>query len=76
MRKPSRYTNPDYSPGITRLKRVFAFLPTHVAGYTVWLEYYEVLQAYIAFDYKVVVDGKDTAFRVSEWKDISKRVID
>lgn len=76
MRRLAKYTLPDYSPGTTRLKRVFAFLPTRVGEYIIWLEFYIVLQTYLLLDYKVKIDDKDKAFRVGEWKDISKRLSD
>ena len=76
MRKLARYTQPVYTPGTTRLKRVFAFLPTYVAGYIVWLSFYEILQGYIEQQYKLRVDGTDKGFVVGEWKDISKRIIE
>ncbi len=75
MHRPTKYTRPELPSGTTRLKRVFALLPTYVAGYTVWLEYYEVLEAYIVSPYKLEVDGTVKAFIVGEWKEISKRIL-
>lgn len=76
MKWQARYTKADYEPGTTRLKRVFAWLPTYIGGIMVWLETYEVLQGYIAQDYPVKIDGEGTAFRVSRWVDLSKRLIE
>lgn len=75
MRWLGRYTKAETTPGTTRLKRVFAFVPTYVMGYIVWLGYYEILQGYIEQQYKLKVEGQDKAFVVGEWKDISKRLM-
>jgi hypothetical protein len=75
LKKLAAYTKPDYAPGATRLKRVFAFKPTYVAGYIVWLSFYEVLQGYIEQQYRLRVEGAEKGFVVGEWKDISKRII-
>lgn len=76
MKKPASLTIVEPANGSTRLKRKFAWLPTYVNGYMVWLEYYEILQAYIIEDLKVIDAGEDKFFRVGEWKDISKRTLD
>lgn len=43
-----RWKTVDITPieGYTRLRRKFAFLPTTVGDYTVWLETYESVQVY------------------------------
>lgn len=66
---------PDPNLGTTRLKRVFAWLPTHIDGNVVWLEHYEILQAFLIFDYKILLDAEFKTVKVSEWKDISKRLM-
>jgi hypothetical protein len=76
MRWLSKYTQARFEEGTTRLVRVFAFLPTYVMGKIVWLERYEVLQAYIIQVYKLKVDGADKAFEVGTWVEISKRTMD
>lgn len=75
MRKLAKYTLPEIVQGTTRLQRVFSFWPTRVENNIIWLETYEILEAYILLDYKVRLEGVDKAFRVGEWKQISKRLI-
>jgi hypothetical protein len=75
MRKKARFTKTDYPNGATRQKRVFAWLPTYVSGEIVWLEYFEVLQAYIIEEISLRLDGKDQLFAVASWRNISKRLI-
>lgn len=75
MRRKSKYVIPDPNLGTTRLKRVFAWSPTQIDGNVVWLEYYEILQAFLVFDYKILLDTEFKTVKVSEWKDISKRLM-
>ncbi len=75
MRKLAVYTESKTEPNSTRLKRVFAWIPTYVNGFTVWLEHYEVLQAYIVLPYKLKVNGEDKAFLVGAWTDIDKHTL-
>lgn len=76
MKWQARYTKADYEPGTTRLKRVFAWLPTYISGTMVWLETYEILQGYIAQEYQVKIDGEVHGFRNAGWVDLSKRLIE
>lgn len=75
MRRKSKYVFADPPQGTTRLKRVFAWTPQYIDGDYVWLEYYEILQAFLIFEYKIQIDTEVKGVKVSEWKDISKRVI-
>jgi hypothetical protein len=75
MRRKSKYVIPDPNLGTTRLKRVFAWSPTHIDGNVVWLEHYEILQAFLVFEYKIILDSESKTVKVSEWKDISKRLM-
>jgi len=75
MRSKTKFVFAEPSPGTTRLKRVFAWLPVIIGGEKIWLEYYEELQGYIATDYKVIIDGEPKSIKVSEWTTLSKRVI-
>lgn len=74
MKIKTRYTRPVIPDGTTRLKRVFAWRPTYVAGYWVWLGFYDVLQGYIATEYVVTIDGRQQKIRASNWTDITKRI--
>lgn len=76
MRWKAKYTKTDYPHGSTRLKRVFSFLPVYIAGNMVWLENYEILQAYIIREHELEVEGEKAFFSIAEWTDISKRVIE
>jgi hypothetical protein len=76
MRWLSKYTEARFEEGATRLVRVFAFFPTAIGGKVVWLETFEILQAYIIQVYKLKVDGADKAFEVGKWVEISKRTMD
>lgn len=75
----AKYTKADYAHGTTRLKRVFAWLPTHIDGDIVWLEHYEVLQVYEVLKFAVRLDiakpTEATEFFRGQWTDISKRLI-
>lgn len=75
MRRKTKYVLTDPILGTTRLKRVFAWSPTQIDGHIVWLEHYEILQAFLSFEYKILMDGKLKSAEVSEWKDISKRLM-
>ncbi len=75
MKRLTAYTKPVITNGTTRLKRVFAWMPMYINGFRVWLERYEILQAYVETDYLLRIDGKDAKFTVGRWTDISTRVI-
>lgn len=75
MRYKSKYTKADHQHGATRLKRVFSWLPTYIGGEMVWLETYEVLQAFIIVEYNLEINKEKVYFAVSKWVDVSKRVI-
>lgn len=75
MRKLARLIPPAIPNGTTRLRRVFAFLPVNVNGTLVWLETYEVLEAYIEVQYLIIVDGESKTAKVGKWEYISKRLL-
>lgn len=65
----------DLKPGDTKVIKHFAWMPTVVNGNIVWLEYYQVLKAYIGTTYTVIIDGKPVNFIISKWMTLSKRII-
>jgi hypothetical protein len=75
----AKYTHAKYANGTTRLKRVFAFLPTYIDGNIIWLSTYEILQAYVIQTTLAMLDlnepNKATKFESGSWIDISKRLI-
>lgn len=75
----AKYTRADYANGTTRLKRVFAFLPTYIDGNIVWLSTYEVLQVYVISKVLAVLDptkpNEATEFKTSSWINVSKRLL-
>jgi hypothetical protein len=75
----AKYTIADYRHGTTRLKRIFAWLPTYIDGSKIWLDTYEILQVYIIENYPVVLDEASpkeiTSFYRGKWVDVSKRLI-
>lgn len=73
MQWKAKYTTADYSEGTTRLKRVFAWLPTYINGVKVWLETYEILQVYVIDKDTVLIEEKQTVFSNGFWKNLSKR---
>lgn len=75
MRWLTKYTPVEPAHAATRMKRVFAYLPTNIAGTMVWLEHYEHLQTYLKKDLLLQVEGKDIKFTVGEWVTASKRVV-
>lgn len=75
MKVKAKYVLADPEPGTTRLKRVFAWSPKNIDGIFVFWEYYEILQAFLTFEYKIQIDKEFKAVKVSEWRDISKRII-
>lgn len=79
MRWKAKYTEAHYTHGTSRLKRVFAWLPTYVDGTVVWLETYEILQMYNVLAYTVLLDPTNpkewTNFYIGNWMDVSKRLI-
>lgn len=76
MKRLASLTKVEPADGSTRLRRKFAWFPTYVNGYIVWLEFFEILEAFLVQDVKVKDDGTDKFFRVGEWKKISNRTID
>lgn len=74
MKKKAKYILSDPEPGTTRLKRVFAWTPVQIEGEIVWLEDFEILQAFLIFEYKIIIDKAIKQVSVGQWKDISKRV--
>jgi len=81
LRWKSKYTRADFLNGTTRLKRVFAWLPTYINGTIVFLETYEILQSYQITTHlvKLNVSEKDkelTEFFTGKWIDVSKRLLE
>jgi len=79
MRWKAKYTKAEYKPGTTRLKRVFAFIPTYINGEMVWLETYDVLQVYHSQQYNCKLpdlkETEESVFNVCRWVNLSKRTI-
>lgn len=73
----AKYSKETYQPGITRVKRVFAWLPFEINGDVIWLESYEIYQLYTTKDYPVVdvPTSKTLLFKVNEWINLSYRTI-
>lgn len=69
----AKYVKPDIMNGTTRIKRVFAWLPTYISGQMVWLQYYDVLQVYRITAYVVNFEDEQQEFTVGQWIDLSKR---
>lgn len=61
--------------GTTRLRKRFAWLPVFIKNECIWLERYEVLQAFVGEQFIVKIDDKPAEFIVAKWKTISKRII-
>lgn len=74
MRWKAKHTRIEIKDGTTRLKRLFAWLPTYIAGTIVWLEQYEILQVYIILEQKVKIEEKEFTFAIGNWKNLSKRL--
>lgn len=75
MRIKAKYVLPETEAGTTRLKRTFAVLPVRIADTWVWLEFYEVLQAYLVTPVLLQIKGKPTTFTLGKWTDVSTRLI-
>lgn len=75
MRWKAKFTKSDYQHGTTRMKRVFSWIPTYIAGDMIWFETYEILQAYVIEEHKLEIEGESIIFGSGRWKDISKRII-
>lgn len=73
MKWPAKYVLPENKDGDTRLKRVFAWLPTNIAGVIVWLSTYELLQVYRIKEEKVKIDSEEVIFLPGNWVNITKR---
>jgi len=76
MKWLAKHTKTDYSNGATRLKRFFSWLPIYISGKMIWLEMYEVLQVYEIKTYAVIIEDKEVVFKVSNWVNLSKRIIE
>lgn len=74
MRWPSKFINSETPPGTTRVKRVFAWRPKRIDDTIVWLEYFEILQAFTIFEWNIIIDGKAKGAKVGRWEDISVRM--
>lgn len=74
MRWKAKHTRLEIQSGTTRLKRIFAWFPTYIAGDIAWLEHYEMLQVYIISDQIVTIEEKEITFAIGVWKNLSKRL--
>jgi len=76
MRWKAKYTKSAIPHKTTRLMRKFAWLPTYIAGSRVWLETYEILQAYLVEEIELSIENEEPVyFLIGYWKNISKRII-
>lgn len=77
MRYKAKYTRADYAHGTTRLKRAFAWIPVYINGENIWLENYEILQAYLIKELSLKIEGKDKPvfFSSGKWVNVSKRIL-
>ena len=61
--------------GTTRIRKRFAWFPVFIKSECIWLERYEVMQAYVGEQFTVVVkidnEDKPMEFIVALWKTIS-----
>jgi hypothetical protein len=67
--------NPLPTQGATRTTIKFAWWPICCADCKVWLENYEILEAWIDTEYNIFLDGQWQMVLVGEWVEISKRQI-
>jgi len=66
----------EVEPGTTRIKVRFAWFPAFIAGRLIWLERFESLELYADQLYKAKLpDGKDGVFKVCNWVEVSRRLI-
>lgn len=68
----AKISRPLYADKTLKTRLKFAWLPTYIEGYIVWLSSYEVLQMFVIKLYPIS-DGK--AFQTSEWVSVSKALI-
>jgi len=60
-------------PGTTRTKTLFAWLPTKAGQSLIWLERYQVMEAFIVNNYLVIVGQEQVNIRRGEWMKVSSR---
>jgi hypothetical protein len=72
MKLQGRVTMPK--AGETRVKTAFAWLPSVAGEQLVWLERYEILEAYAVSQMVVVVAEKPVSVTFGEWKVVSTRL--
>jgi hypothetical protein len=75
MRIKAKYVLDPIEAGASRLRRKFAWLPIRISDDYVWLEFYEILQAYLVTPVVLPIKGKPTTFTLGKWTDISTRLI-
>lgn len=73
MKKPAKYTVPDYPVKTTRLMRKFAWKPIYISGTVIWLEFYDVLQVYEGTNHETIMDGEQVDFMVFTWVNLTNR---
>lgn len=59
--------------GETRVKRAFAWLPTMAGDQLVWLERYEIMEAYAVSQMVIIIADKQQTVTFGEWKRVSTR---
>ena len=75
MKVKAKYVVTPPEAGSVRLRRKFAWLPKRVADTWVWMEFYEILQAWLVTPVVLPIKGKPTTFTLSKWTDVDTRLI-
>lgn len=73
MRLTGRLLEPI--PGTVRFKRKFAWLPTKAGGTLIWLERYNVMEAFLVTTALVNIEQEQVTVKFGEWKKVSTRLI-
>jgi hypothetical protein len=73
MKWPAKHTRIEPLAGTTRINNRFAWLPTYINGFIVWLSWFEALQVYRITEEKVTIDDKTVTFLPGKWVNITKR---
>lgn len=61
--------------GTTKTVNRFAFLPVRMSnGFTVWLIEYKILKGYLPTRHELNFEGKQVAFKNSNWVTLSKAI--
>lgn len=73
MKWPAKHTEVEPVPGSVRVRNRFAWKPIYIAGFIVWLSWYEILQVYRVTEEKLKIEDKDIIFLPGKWLNITKR---